>query len=176
MKAITIIAITLLASVSAQARVHHHRRHVTMTRPGTQNAPWSSFSMLGGLFDAPQTSLQPALGAHRRVIAGHDVGTIVSHPAGCPARLFCACGVSVRVFGHSVRSLWLASEWVRRFPHVSPADGMVAARSGHAFYIERYLGNGRAIAYDANSGHGLTRIHEISIRGYTIVNPHGVNL
>ncbi len=96
---------------------------------------------------------------------------IVSHPAGCPSRAFCGCGAAVRIFGHAVRELWLAANWFK-FPRVAPAAGMVAVRSHHVYVIEAVLGNGRVIAYDANSGGHQTRIHERSLAGYTVVNPH----
>lgn len=96
--------------------------------------------------------------------------TVVSHPPGCPARLFCGCGAAVRVFGSPVRSLWLAANWLR-FPRTEPAPGMVAARRGHVFVLEQHLGGNRWQVYDANSGRGMTRIHARSIAGYVIVNP-----
>jgi hypothetical protein len=96
--------------------------------------------------------------------------TIVSHPAGCPARSFCGCGAAVRVFGQARRDLWLAANWLR-FPRTSPAPGMVAARRGHVFVLERHLGGSTWLAYDANSGRHQTRIHPRSIAGFAIVNP-----
>jgi hypothetical protein len=33
--------------------------------------------------------------------------------------------------------------------------------------------NGNATVYDPNSGHHLTRIHQRSLAGYTIVDPNG---
>jgi hypothetical protein len=48
----------------------------------------------------------------------HQEARVVAHPRACPARLYCGCGVSVRVFGRPIRSLFLAANW-RRFP---PAD------------------------------------------------------
>ena len=98
--------------------------------------------------------------------------SIVSHPAGCPRRLFCGCGVAVRAFGRPVRSLFLAANW-GRFPSASPTGGMVAYRRGHVMYIERYLGNGSAVVYDPNSGGGATRVHVRSLAGYRVVNPRG---
>ena len=95
---------------------------------------------------------------------------IVSHPAGCPSRLFCGCGVSVRVFGRPVRNLYLAANWLR-FPSAAPSAGMVAARNGHVMYIEQYLGEGKAVVYDPNSGGGQTRVHVRSLSGYKVVNP-----
>jgi hypothetical protein len=50
---------------------------------------------------------------------------------------------------------------------------MVAARRGHVFYINSYNGDGTALAYDPNSGGGKTRVHQRSLAGYTVVDPHG---
>lgn len=104
-----------------------------------------------------------------------DGGTIVANPAGCPSRAFCGCGAAVRVFGHPVRSLWLAANWFR-FPRAQPAAGMVAVRRHHVFVLEQHLGGSSWLAYDANSGGHATRIHARSIAGYTIVNPRGRRL
>lgn len=95
---------------------------------------------------------------------------IVSHPQGCPARLFCGCGVSVKVYGKPVRNLYLARNWLK-FPRTKAAPGMVAARSGHVFYILKVLKKGRVLAYDPNSGGRKTRIHVRSLRGFTVVRP-----
>lgn len=116
---------------------------------------------------AQATKHSPRRGAY----AGRD--RIVAHPVGCPRRLFCGCGVSVKVFGHPVRDLFLAANWLHRFPRATPAPGMVAARRGHVFYIIDYLGNGKALAYDPNSGGRKTRIHVRSLAGYKVVDPHG---
>lgn len=91
-------------------------------------------------------------------------------PACCP-HSFCGCGASIRVFGHIVPELNLAANWLR-FPRTSPAPGMVAARRGHVFVLERHLEGDTWMAYDANSGGHATRIHARSLRGYVVVNPH----
>jgi hypothetical protein len=90
-------------------------------------------------------------------------------PAGCP-HSFCGCGASLRVFGRIVPGLNLASNWLR-FPRTAPAPGMVAARRGHVFVLERHVEGDTWMAYDANSGGHATRIHARSLRGYTVVNP-----
>ena len=100
---------------------------------------------------------------------------IVSHPSGCPGRAFCGCGVSVRVFGHPVRSLYLAANWFK-YPRTSPAVGMVAVRNHHVMYIMAVDANGNATVYDPNSGGHRTRIHTRSLAGYRIVNPHGSHM
>lgn len=112
----------------------------------------------------PRASV-PAPEPRQRVAA-----TVVAHPQGCPARLFCGCGAAVRVFGRPVRDLWLAANWFR-FPRATPASGMVAVRRHHVFVLESHIGGDTWLAYDANSGRRLTRIHARSIAGFTIVNP-----
>jgi|SRR6516164_4856260 len=102
----------------------------------------------------------------------YDAGTVVSHPPGCPWHSFCGCGVSVEIFGHPIRGLFLAANWFR-FPRANPAPGMVAVRHGHVMAIRAVDGNGNATVYDPNSGHHLTRIHQRSLAGYTIVDPNG---
>nr|WP_244642873.1 hypothetical protein [Bradyrhizobium symbiodeficiens] len=104
--------------------------------------------------------------AEATVERGQVVG---SRPAGCP-RAFCGCGASIKVFGHIVPDLNLASNWLR-FPRATPAPGMVAARHGHVFVLEQHVSGDVWMAYDPNSGGGATRIHARSLRGYTVVNP-----
>lgn len=102
---------------------------------------------------------------------GRQIGATIlgGRPSGCPSR-FCGCALSIRVFGHSVRNLWLASNWLR-FPRTSPAPGMVAARRGHVFQLLAHLGGSHWRVYDPNSGRGRIREHARSIAGYAIVNP-----
>lgn len=124
------------------------------------------------------TSASEARGRHHHASRGHhhrvayDGGSVVAHPAGCPWTAFCGCGASVRIFGHPVRSLYLASNWFR-FPRAAAAPGMAAVRSHHVFIIEAVHGDGTVTAYDANSGGHMTREHRVSLAGYTVVNPGG---
>ena len=99
----------------------------------------------------------------------------VSSPSGCPSRAFCGCATSVKVFGHPVRDLYLAANWLR-FPHAEPAPGMVAARHGHVFVIQEVLGGGMVLAWDPNSGGHQTHIHVRSLAGFSVRNPHGNRL
>ena len=101
-----------------------------------------------------------------------DGAHIVSNPAGCPRIAFCGCGAAVEVFGKPIRELWLAANWLL-FPRASPAPGMVAVRQHHVFVIREVHGDGTVLAYDANSGGHRTRIHNVSLRGYSVRNPHG---
>ena len=88
---------------------------------------------------------------------------------------YCGCSASLRVFGRIIPELNLAANW-RRFPAAIAAAGMAAWRYGHVFIIESVNGDGTVVAHDGNSGHGLTRIHTVSLRGYHVVNPHGSHL
>jgi hypothetical protein len=97
---------------------------------------------------------------------------VVSHPEGCPRSQFCGCGVSVRVFGHPVRELFLVHNWYR-YPRAAAAAGNVAILgSQHVAYIIQAYGDGTATLYDPNSGGGLTRIRRVSLRGWAVVDPH----
>lgn len=100
-------------------------------------------------------------GGRDRIVGGR--------PAGCP-NSYCGCAASLRVFGRIVPGLNLAANWLR-FPRTSPAPGMVAARRGHVFVLERHIGGDVWMAYDGNSGGHATRIHARSLRGYAVVNP-----
>ncbi len=126
-------------------------------------------------YGAP-SPVRQAVGRHSNlqgILAGSTSTTqILPHPASCPARAFCGCGASVHVFGHSVRNLWLASNWFR-FPRSAPAPGMVAVRRHHVFVLEADLGGGKWRVFDANSGGGRTRVHARSLAGFAIVDPHG---
>ena len=101
----------------------------------------------------------------------YDYGQTLAHPSGCPWHAFCGCGVSVKVFGHSVRSLWLASAWYH-FPRAAPGPGMVAVWPHHVAYIESMSG-GKPLLYDPNSGGHMTREHHAPLTGAVIVNPNG---
>ncbi len=120
-----------------------------------------------GAYEAPASNKRTR---KARIEAGE--GVIGGRPAGCPHR-YCGCGVSLKVFGKIIPELNLAYNWKRKFPRTSPAPGMVAARSGHVFYIVNVIDSSTVLAYDPNSGGGRTRIHERSLHGYTVVNPHG---
>lgn len=102
-----------------------------------------------------------------------DTGNVIGlRPSGCPHR-FCACALSLNIFGRVIPHLNLAANWLRSFPRATPAPGMVAARSGHAFKLLSHVEGSRWQVWDANSGGGRIRVHERSIVGYRIVNPNG---
>lgn len=94
------------------------------------------------------------------------------HPRGCPRVAFCGCGASVHLFGKPVRELYLARNWFR-FPRTSPGHNTVAVRRGHVFVLKEQVRGDVWLVWDANSGGRKTRLHHRSIRGFTIVDPHG---
>lgn len=106
----------------------------------------------------------------KKKVADHSV-TIVAHPAGCPKRLFCGCGVSVKIWGKPVRALFLASNYGRYFNSTDFRPGVVAWRNGHAAYV---IGGTikEAQLYDPNSGGGKTRIHTVNASKYRFADPH----
>jgi hypothetical protein len=123
-----------------------------------------------------RTSLQKVQmspGLHRVMADG--AGRVVGgRPAGCPRR-YCGCGASLYILGKIIPSLNLAANWLR-FPRAAPAPGMVAARRGHVFVLERHIRGSTWLVYDANSGRHRTRVHPRSIAGFQIVNPHSSRL
>ena len=110
--------------------------------------------------------------AHRAIRRSFAGESYLPHPAGCPRIAFCGCGAAVEVFGRPIRELWLAAKWLQ-FPRASPAPGMVAVRQHHVFVIREVNGDGTVLAYDANSGGHRTRVHTVSLRGYSVRNPRG---
>lgn len=107
--------------------------------------------------------------ARHHHVATYDA-TVVAHPAGCPSRAFCGCGAAIRVFGHSVRRLWLAANWFG-FPRAAPGWHMAAVRRHHVMVLESQVSGSEWLVYDANSGGHMTRLHVRSIAGFVIVNP-----
>lgn len=158
---LTVLTSLALVASTGAARARHHHHRATAPPP---EACGDVMRPCWGLATAPPAPTR------QRVPQGRQAA-IVGHPAGCPTRAFCGCGASVRVFGHPVRGLYLAANWLR-FPRAAPAPGMVAARRGHVFVLEQQLdSNGTWMVYDANSGGHATRVHARSIAGYVIVNP-----
>lgn len=170
-------AIALLCLLSsAEAR----QNHPSCTETGTAMqpvcgtaSPAAGNDFLAGVRQI-RVNMRRDHGTHARRGPGAEYGAsqVVAHPSGCPGRAFCACGASVRVFGRSIRSLWLAASWFR-FPRAAPAAGMVAVRRHHVFVLEEHISGDTWQVFDANSGGRKTRIHARSIAGYAIVNPHG---
>jgi hypothetical protein len=128
-------------------------------------------------FDRDGSSLCPGTSARERGSSRNysDAAVVGGRPAGCPHR-YCGCEVSLKVFGRIIPELNLALNWKLKFPRTAAAAGMVAARSGHVFYILGVNSDSSVLAYDPNSGGGKTRIHTVGLRGYTVVDPNGNRL
>jgi hypothetical protein len=103
---------------------------------------------------------------------GNDVTVIGGRPAGCP-HAFCGCEASRYVFGEMRPDLYLATNWMRKFPRAMPAPGMAAVRSGHVMVLISHVEGNDWLVHDGNSGGGLTRRHVRSISGHAIVDPQG---
>ena len=158
--------VAILIPVTAQAKHHKHQRHsAPQTALGCVYDNSGHMTCSGGVTHASA----PERG--RVASVNYDGGRVVGgRPAGCP-HAYCGCGVSLHIFGRIIPELNLALNW-RRFTPAMPAAGMVAYRSGHVFAIESVIDSNTVVAYDPNSGHHLTRIHTISLRGFHVVDPH----
>jgi len=99
-----------------------------------------------------------------------DVAIVGGRPAGCPHN-FCGCEASRYLFGEIRPELNLASNWIRKFPHTSPASGMAAARNHHVMVLISHVDGSDWLVHDGNSGAALTREHVRSISGYIVVDP-----
>ena len=171
-----VIAVTFaaLANTPADAR-HHKRHHNQIARLAPAVVAECSYDNSGHISCLGGHETRRIAPMGRRLVApsnGYDMAEgVVGHPSGCPRSAFCGCGSSVRIFGHPVRDLYLAANWFR-FAHAIPAPGMVAVRSHHVFVIEQVNGDGTVVAYDANSGGHATRIHTVSLSGYSVRDPH----
>jgi hypothetical protein len=177
----TVLAAVLLCalSINAEARPRHRAAEPICDNKDAMRPCAHQPNFLAGVRSIRVTMKRESNLAARRhqtsSIAAppprHTTSQVVAHPSGCPARAFCGCGASVRVFGRPIPDLWLAANWLR-FPRALPAPGMVAARRGHVFVLESHIGGSTWLAYDANSGRHTTRVHARSIAGFAIVNPH----
>ena len=160
MKRIALLILLCLIATQAEARKLRVRH--------TQAE--SSWAITNPAFIVP--SFQATEQPRRSSRVSEAPAQIIPHPSGCPRWAFCGCGASIAVFGRNVRDLWLAANWFK-FPKAAAASGMVAVRNHHVFVLKSQTSRGTWIVEDYNSGGGLSRIHERSIAGYTIVNPHG---
>ena len=91
----------------------------------------------------------------------HDLGI-----CGVAARMGgpCGCYASIRVFGRSVRNLWLANNWLR-FPRTSAHAGAVAVWPG------RHVAMITAVSGDRIQVADSWATHWVSARGKVIVEP-----
>jgi hypothetical protein len=100
---------------------------------------------------------------------GNGVTIIGGRPAGCP-HSYCGCGLR-KYLGLSDKRLNLAWNWARLLPRTQAHAGAAAVRYHHVMLLVRHVSGSTWIVRDYNSGNGLSRIHERSVRGYVFVNP-----
>lgn len=149
------IAMSFIVTANAQPRHHRHHHHHKTHITNTQNC-------FLGLCNTATVVAE---------VGDRMKATFLPHPRGCPARNFCACGASVEIFGRSIRSLWPAAAWFS-FPRTEPAPNMVGVRRHHIVVLKRHIKGSVWLVYDANSGGHRTRLHQRSIAGFSIRNPH----
>jgi hypothetical protein len=173
MRSILVLVASFFAVLSSSASIARPSLQIAECNV-TMPCDFSGPQLRHGRYQRQLIGVERRATSYRNAMAAVDSsqGQVVGgRPAGCP-HSFCGCGASIRVFGRIVPGLNLASNWLR-FPRTSPAPGMVAARRGHVFVLERHVEGDMWMAYDANSGGHATRIHARSLRGYTVVNPRG---
>jgi hypothetical protein len=148
---------------------HRHRQHIVERRSDDCALTNDGRRICGPASQARRVDFSPSLPGRMRRYS--DAGKIIgSRPAGCP-HAYCGCGLR-KYLGLSDKRLNLARNWARLFPHEpAPRAGLAAVRSGHVMYIEGRSDDGHWIVRDYNSGGGLSRLHERSVRGYVFVNP-----
>jgi hypothetical protein len=153
-----IVILSIIATTAADARPKHGRHK----RPT--------------LIVCDDRGCSDRVSVNRRVsqtVVDANGNVVGGRPAGCP-HAFCGCEASLYVFGEKRRDLFLASNWIRKFPRTAPAPGMVAARNHHVMVLISHVSGRDWMVHDGNSGGGLTRDHVVSISGYVIVDPHGL--
>ncbi len=155
---ILLLGLLILGAPSGQAEPL--RRPVVSFGDWGQPNPMFDFQPISGPYNAVQR--------HARRSRGTVIG---GRPSGCPAR-YCGCSASLYLFGKIIPRLNLAANWLS-FPRAAPAPRMAAARRGHVFVLVEHRGGNTWLVHDGNSGGRLTRLHERSIAGFTVVNPHG---
>lgn len=161
MKRHIITALTLVLLVTPAYAHHRYHHHQQVASWGWEQGRWSQ--------PTPPVEENSMVGGIGHGLA-HMLRSMEPHPAGCPWTAFCGCGVSVRVFGHPVRDLYLAANWYR-YPRAARVPGNVIVRPHHVKYIES-VENGVLMCYDPNSGGHLTRLQPCG-EGGTAVNPRG---
>ena len=187
MKSSTKIAVAVVAALlstsAAEARTrHHHYRHrthiarmaapVAATNCDNNGRCWQT----GGIARqvSPLTSQLDAALTEPTAPKGYyyDGRMVGGRHAGDPYA-FCGAEAARYVFGQTKRDLWLAANWIRKFPRAQPAAGMAAARNHHVFILMSQVSGSSWLVHDGNAGGHRTWEHVRSIAGYVIVNPHG---
>lgn len=154
-----ILSITLVAATSHATPRHHGRKVQGIVVCNKL-----------GCSDRPGHGARAIIAASAMDANGNS--TIVGRrPHGCPYE-YCGCEASLYVFGKIKPILNVARNWRVLFPRTAPAPGMAAVRTHHVMILMSHVNGNRWLVHDGNYGH-VTREHIVSIRGYTIVDPHG---
>jgi len=157
---LTILSVTIIAA-NADASPRHR----------TRNPTGVVICNKLGCSDRPGAGKNAVIAASAIDANGNRTSTIVGRrPAGCPYE-YCGCEASLYVFGKIRPKLNVARNWRVMFPRTAPAPGMAAVRTHHVMVLMSHVRGDRWLVHDGNYGH-LTREHIVSIRGYTVVDPH----
>lgn len=169
LRILTAAAISVALLSPAQAR--HYKPHYDTCVDTNVMEPCYMKQLFGFRAQAP-IHVEPYRAPHKAVErVSYDRGAVIGgRPAGCP-HAFCGCGASLYLFGRIKADLNLAANWLH-FSRAAPAPRMAAARPGHVMVLVEHRHGDVWLVHDSNSGGGLTRLHERSIAGYTIVNPN----
>jgi hypothetical protein len=132
------------------------------------NGPWNGIGLLNnasevamhvpGDWDHVVRVANPVTGGPRRVLSRE---CRVASSLGGP----CGCWTSEYFFGHSVRDLWLANEWLK-FPRTEPQAGVAAVWPGrHVAPVVANNGDGTITVADSWA------THRVRTAGLVFVDP-----
>lgn len=182
--------ITVLGTMSAEARPRHHG--VRHAKPAVEVATEPCFLFCAQSQEVSRPSKlhgrtriqrsEPTWPASSSQLSSEEASkrskdTVVGgRPAGCPTQ-WCGCQASIELFGRILPMLNRAAAWLA-FPHVaqsSAAPDMAAVRGrNHVVVLKQHVSGGRWVVKDGNWG-GKAHIREIDLSsgGYTVVDPRG---
>ena len=164
-----VLAVLSIYVVAAHvdAKPRYHVRHRTSHH--LRNASGTVVCNKLGCSDRPGRG-NSAVVAASAFDANGNATVVGRRPAGCPYE-YCGCEASLYLFGTIRPRLNVARNWRVFFPRTGPAPGMAAVRTHHVMVLMSHVRGDRWLVHDGNFGH-VTREHIVSIRGYTIVDPH----
>lgn len=161
-----------LALITAVSPAHARKQHFSSVDPGC-----NVIFPCAGIIDHPRgvriVKAMRGFGTAKKVYErqSYNRGSVIGgRPSGCP-HAYCGCSASLYLFGKIIPHLNLAANWLG-FPRTAPAPRMAAARRGHVMVLVSHVQGDTWVVHDGNSGGHQTRLHERSIRGYSIVNPN----
>ena len=165
-KALTATLVVLaLTGLASPASAHHHaQRHRHYAHQSTwphflRQPTWPKSTAFG-----PRWTRRTHYAQHR---GHHYASSSLPAPCGQAAHLGgpCGCWASIHFFGHSVRELWLAANWLS-FTHVSAAPGTAAVwpNRHHVAPVVGVEGNSVIVADSWGT-------HAVRMAGLTFVKP-----